>query len=121
MRDVVIFVPPGATFAGDVGAAKDMLHGLEHIQSGWPSTGCGDNLSPSTSSATIPRRSGTSLQRGHRMLKQLAAFFAILLVFSAAFILAEKQFSPFFQSCVSQESEGQQTAKEGNGSLGAVT
>jgi len=55
------------------------------------------------------------------MLKQLAAFFAILLVFSAAFILAEKQFSPLFQSCVSQESEGQQTAKEGNGSLGAVT
>jgi hypothetical protein len=54
------------------------------------------------------------------MLKYLATFFAVLLVFSAAFILAEKQFSPSFQFCVSQEIEGQQTAKQDSGSVGAV-
>jgi hypothetical protein len=54
------------------------------------------------------------------MLKYLATFFAVLLIFLAAFILAERQFSPFFQSCLSHESEGQQTGKQGDGSFGAV-
>lgn len=54
------------------------------------------------------------------MLKHIATFFAVLLVFGAIFLLAEKQFSPFFQSCESQESEGQQTAKQSSGSLAVI-
>jgi hypothetical protein len=54
------------------------------------------------------------------MLKYLAAFFAVLLVFAAVFLLAEKRFSPFFQSCIGQESENPQTAKQSSNSLDAV-
>jgi hypothetical protein len=37
------------------------------------------------------------------MLKYIATFFVLLLVFSAIFVTAEKKLSPFFQSCISEQ------------------
>src|SRR6202140_5078991 len=37
------------------------------------------------------------------MPKHIATFFVLLLIFLAAFVAGEKQFSPSFQSCLSQQ------------------
>jgi hypothetical protein len=51
------------------------------------------------------------------MLKYIATFFALLLIFLAVFVTAEKKLSPSFQSCVGQQFQG--NGNEGNG-FGAV-
>jgi hypothetical protein len=54
-------------------------------------------------------------------MKQVASFLAAVIVFAAVFLLVE-QASPFFQSCVSQESgdAGQQAGKESYSSVGSI-
>jgi hypothetical protein len=103
VEDVVVFVLPGAAFAGDVGAAKDRC---------WSWLRCVTRIC-----FRAPVRYNKPAQREHlgdeQMLKNIATFFVLLLVFLATFLTAEKELSPLFQSCISQQGE-----RIGNG-LGA--